>query len=481
MLNGANAAKHNKLKCGMAKNYVTGTSKYPKSPELVLRIMNAYQPPPGWNMNQRKQEAGARTNEGATMFAQTGDDSWKADIECYKCGKKGHLAWECPKRKPKEAEQMHANIAVKKVQDLNEGENIFFQSSARGVVNRNYVHIDNQSTVNQIANPSLLANIRKAKSLITVHCNNGSLYKNLEGDLGGITMYHNPYGIANTLSMESTKAKHRVTYDSWDCDGVFKVHTKEGIVEFEPSEKRLHYHDTLEDNSNFECMLVNTVRDNFEGHTKRNIAKAKEAQRLQGMMGNPTDNEFKGMVHERLITNCPVTVQDVENANNIFGPDLANLREKMIRTKPEHVRIEYLQIPQDFVELHKYVTLVADVMFVNGLPFLVTSLQGISLVTIEYLKLITAKRLIHTLERVTRIYGKAGFIVQTALMDMEFEKLRDKLPNVILNTTAAQEHVGEIKRKIQVVKERTRSTISILPYKLLSKLMIIKLMHFCVM
>ncbi len=155
------------------------------------------------------------------------------------------------------------------------------------------------------------------------------------------------------------------------------------------------------------------------------------------MVRNPTDKEFKGMVHERLITNCPVTVQDFENANCIFGSGLANLRGKRIRTKPEHVPIEYVQIPQDFVELHKYVMLVADVMFVNGLPFLVTSLRGISLVTIEYLKLRTAKRLIHTLERVIRIYGKAGFIVQTALIDMEFEKLRDKLLNVILNTTAA--------------------------------------------
>jgi len=65
-------------------------------------------------------------------------------------------------------------------------------------------------------------------------------------------------------------------------------------------------------------------------------------------------------------------------------------------------------------------------------------------------------------------------------MDMEFEKLRDKLPNVTLNTTAAREHIGEIERKIQVVKERAMSTISILPYKLLPKLVIIKLMHFCV-
>ena len=71
--------------------------------------------------------------------------------------------------------------------------------------------------------------------------------------------------------------------------------------------------------------------------------------------------------------------------------------------------------------------------------------------------------------------------MQTAPMDMEFEKLKDKLPNVTLNTTAVQEHVGEIERKIRVVKERARSTMSILPYKLLSKLVIVELMYFCVM
>jgi hypothetical protein len=91
-------------------------------------------------------------------------------------------------------------------------------------------------------------------------------------------------------------------------------------------------------------------------------------------------------------------VHNINNANHILGPDLAILRGKMTRTKPECVRVEIVQIPQDFVQLHKYVMLVADVTFVNTLPFLVTSSRGLSLVTIEYLPSRTAKHHVHTLQ-----------------------------------------------------------------------------------
>ena len=150
------------------------------------------------------------------------------------------------------------------------------------------------------------------------------------------------------------------------------------------------------------------------------------------------------MVCEKLIPNCPVMVHDIDNANRIFSPDLTNLRGKTTRTKPDHVRVDYVEIPWDFVELHKHVMLVADIMFVNGLPFMVTSSIGISLVTIEYLHSCTANRLIHTLHRVIQIYSKTGFIIHMALMDMEFEKLKDKMPNVVIDTMAMREHVGEI-------------------------------------
>jgi hypothetical protein len=192
-----------------------------------------------------------------------------------------------------------------------------------------------------------------------------------------------------------------------------------------------------EDEESNDLVMVNTARKNFEGFTKHEIKMAQEARRLQGMIGNPMDRGFTGMVREELIANCPVTVHDVQNANRIFGPDLANLRGKTTRSKPEHVRVDYVKIPWDFVEMHKYVTIVADMMFVNGLPFLVTSLRGISQITIDGLPSRTAKCLASSIKQVVRIYDRAGFIVQISMMDMEFRKLENMLLGITLNTTAA--------------------------------------------
>jgi hypothetical protein len=72
MLNGANGTKYNNLKRSMKENFVTGMSTYPGSPEAVLRILNAYPPPVGWE--KRRQDAGAGTEEGA-MFSQTEGDT----------------------------------------------------------------------------------------------------------------------------------------------------------------------------------------------------------------------------------------------------------------------------------------------------------------------------------------------------------------------------------------------------------------------
>jgi hypothetical protein len=65
----------------------------------------------------------------------------------------------------------------------------------------------------------------------------------LEGELGGMTVHHNPNSIANVLSLKSVAEMHRVTYDSWDQGCVFMVHTPNRVVEFKPNARGLHYMD----------------------------------------------------------------------------------------------------------------------------------------------------------------------------------------------------------------------------------------------
>jgi hypothetical protein len=64
----------------MQENYVTGTSEYPDSLELALRILNTYVPLPSWN-RQMKQDRGG---DSGAMFAQTDDDTWTKNITCHK-------------------------------------------------------------------------------------------------------------------------------------------------------------------------------------------------------------------------------------------------------------------------------------------------------------------------------------------------------------------------------------------------------------
>ena len=42
-------------------------------------------------------------------------------------------------------------------------------------------------------------------------------------------------------------------------------------------------------------------------------------------------------------------------------------------------------------------------------------------------------------------------------LDPEFKSLEEKVVNTNLNTTRARDHVPEVKRKIQVIKERMQA------------------------
>jgi hypothetical protein len=65
-------------------------------------------------------------------------------------------------------------------------------------------------------------------------------------------------------------------------------------------------------------------------------------------------------------------------------------------------------------------------------------------------------------------------------MDGEFEKIRDILPTVECNTTAAKEHVSEAEITIRTVKERTRGLMCMLPFTHIPRRMKIEFVYFMV-
>ena len=135
-----------------------------------------------------------------------------------------------------------------------------------------------------------------------------------------------------------------------------------------------------------------------------------------------------------------------------------------MRHTPTRVEPNFVRIPRDIINMNRYVTLVADVMFVCGLPFLITLSRRIRFVTVEFIPKRTAGELCSGLRNVLKVYNRAGFIIQCACMDNEFEPLKKKLlGKLVVNTTAADEHVGEIEQKIQHVKTCARSLKASLP------------------
>mgnify|MGYP000959672854 CR=1 FL=1 len=100
--------------------------------------------------------------------------------------------------------------------------------------------------------------------------------------------------------------------------------------------------------------------------------------------------------------------------------------------------------------------------------------------TSEHCPVRTAVALSNHMNKVLRVYYRAGFTVCYVLMDREFKKVKAEVPSIICNTTAAKEHVAEAERQIRTVKERSRGIRATLPFSSIPKRVKIELVYFIV-
>ncbi len=221
--------------------------------------------------------------------------------------------------------------------------------------------------------------------------------------------------------------------------------------------------------------LVSTVAKNRQGYTLRQFERAKEARRLYHIVGTPTVDNFKSLLRMNVIKNCPVTVEDVNISEKIFGPDMSSLKGKSTRRKPKPVRQDLIEIPKELIMKHHNIELCMDTMYANECGML-TAIDR----TIKFRSLVPMKTKQHdeyyrALDQILRHYNQAGFVIQTIHCDGEFRGMMEKVDDdldVKMNFTNAQDHVPEAERNNRTIKERIRAAFHRLPYKAIPRIMI---------
>ena len=268
------------------------------------------------------------TMTGCTGGGESKTNS-KGESHCFNCGSPSHWAYECPQLSNKQQAQLHMNIEAQeeeggKEQEAQEGHQMLHVTLAQGgALPDDRAYLDGCSTDTAVKSDKHLKNIKTARGGVKINCNAGTVTTNLQGTFEGLKVWYLPDGIENILSMHKLEQSYRIMYDSWD--GYYVVHTPKGEVRFHKDEQGLPYINLGESNSEAAMMLlqreikerketmdsemtyIQTVRGNYEGYTKREVTQAKEARRAQAMMGNPSEKDYKRMISNNLIANCPIT------------------------------------------------------------------------------------------------------------------------------------------------------------------------------
>ena len=132
--------------------------------------------------------------------------------------------------------------------------------------------------------------------------------------------------------------------------------------------------------------MLQTVKENRFPYSSRQYERAKLAREVYHSIGNPSIKDFKNIIRMNGLRNCPVTQEDIELAEKIFGPDVSTLKGKSTRKKPNPVVDDYIEVPDELKLAQKQIELCIDIMYIQEQMFFVTISKNIKYITIYPLK-----------------------------------------------------------------------------------------------
>jgi hypothetical protein len=211
--------------------------------------------------------------------------------------------------------------------------------------------------------------------------------------------------VANILSLALLAKTKRVAMDT-AIENTFYVSNEDGsYVKFVPSNNGMYCLD-IGSNNDPHVMAIQTVEDEQSKFSNIDCTRAEGVQKLQKVLACPSDYDLANAVEHNIICNTPFTRRDVRIAKQIYGPDVAALKGKTVKQQSKMPREDEANefpsyISKEYCDVH----LSIDVMYVNGISFLISFSKHTGLIQSYCIRKNNKQKYLDGILAMLQIYG----------------------------------------------------------------------------